>query len=122
MSEFPDYVKQMHLKGKDSFATDFNVRTLVQTASRGLTLHAQYILLQKDSLLQYLQSIPVSTPESFAVGERNAVKNRYKNIFPCEQQNNGIPFNLLATVGQAATQTHIDQSYNEDMSDQVDSY
>ena len=28
MSEFPDYVKQMHQKGKDSFAADFNVRTL----------------------------------------------------------------------------------------------
>ena len=28
MSEFPDYVKQMHRKGKDSFVADFNVRTL----------------------------------------------------------------------------------------------
>ena len=28
MSEFSDYVKQMHRKGKDSFVADFNVRTL----------------------------------------------------------------------------------------------
>ena len=54
----------------------------------------------------YIQGIPVSTLESIAVGEKNALKNGYKNIFPLSISNGCYEYNLLATVGQAATSIH----------------
>ena len=94
MAEFPDHVKQMHImRGKDSFATEFKVCPLVSTSVRVAGMEFDQVLqLYTHSAQHYcssvlpscLQSIPVHTSESTAVGEKNALKNRYKNIVPCE--------------------------------------
>lgn len=59
MSEFPDHVKLMHLRGKDSFAAEFKVYTCTSVKIAGMEFHLmlQLVTLHSTTALGFSRNV-----------------------------------------------------------------
>ena len=82
---FLKQVEKMHTQGKGSFEAEFDVSgNLVQLVCIHMLLINALCVPHLTQTLTLTQSIEKATASSTTVAELNNVKNRYKNIFPCE--------------------------------------
>lgn len=82
---FLKQVEKMHTQGKASFEDEFDVSgNILQLVCLCMFLTNVPSMTHLPQTPTPAQSIEKATASSTTVAELNNVKNRYKNIFPCE--------------------------------------